>query len=105
MSESYTHLFIAPNGRAEELLAVAQLPDRDPAVYALGDGFNGAYTFFRYDDGWRQMPRPGATVDYQRLMIHDEDWAEISYELGVEPGLIIQLLEEAKARPWPDPTT
>lgn len=92
--DEYSHLF----GGSEDLQAV-QLPDHDPAVYALGDMFE-TYCFFRYDDGWRYMPRAGATVDLQTLM-GDEQWATLDDELGVTPGLVKRLLEEAKVKPWP----
>ena len=93
--ETYRHLF----GGSEDLQAV-QLPDHDPAVYVVGDMFE-VYGFFRYDDGWRFMSTSTATVDLQRLM-SEADWDEWDFEIGTNGRVTLRLLEEAKAKPWPE---
>lgn len=100
MTRDYTHLFVDANGRGEEQLQAIQLPDYDPAVYAVGDMF-GVAGFFRYDDGWRYLnDGPGSTVDREHLM-SEEDWRSWDIEIGTTAGLVVRLLDEAKAKPWP----
>lgn len=75
---------------------IRQLPweEYDPAVYEVSvEGEVAGY--LRYDDGWRWMATPNATVDGQHLLsLNDEEALE--FELGFEPGTFVTTADMAR---------